>query len=99
AAGAAALHAAGGRMAYRFHARDLHLILSPPRRATVHFRVFIDGQPADSVRGTDVDDQGHGIVTEPRLYHLVRQSGSIQERLFEIEFLDPGVEAFAFTFG
>ena len=97
---AAVLNAAGGRIAYRFHARDLHLILGPAARgSSVRFRVLIDGQPAGSARGTDVDERGGGSVTEQRLYQLVRQMGSIQERLFEIEFLDPGVEAFAFTFG
>jgi hypothetical protein len=97
---AAVLGVAGGRIAYRFHARDLHLILGPAARGTsVRFRVFVDGQPAGLARGTDVDDRGDGSVTDQRLYQLVRQTGPIQERLFEIEFLDPGVEAFAFTFG
>jgi thiol-disulfide isomerase/thioredoxin len=96
----ALLNAAGGRIAYQFHARDLHLILRPTARETsVRFRVLIDGQPPGQTRGTDVDDQGHGTVAEPRLYQLVRQTGAIHERLFEIEFLDPGVEAFVFTFG
>jgi thiol-disulfide isomerase/thioredoxin len=97
---AAALNLAGGRIAYRFHARDLHLILGPAARGTsVRFRVLIDGQPAGQARGTDVDDKGEGRVTEQRLYQLVRQTGPIHERLFEVEFLDAGVEAFAFTFG
>jgi thiol-disulfide isomerase/thioredoxin len=97
---AAVLNAAGGRIAYRFHARDLHFILGPAARGTaVRFRVFIDGQPAGPARGADVDDKGHGSVAEQRLYQLVRQTEPIQDRLFEIEFLDPGVEAFAFTFG
>ena len=91
---------AGGRIAYRFHARDLHLILGPAARGTsVRFRVFIDGQPAGVARGTDVDDRGDGTVAEQRLYQLVRQPGPVHERVFEIEFLNPGVEAFAFTFG
>jgi thiol-disulfide isomerase/thioredoxin len=97
---AAVLGVAGGRIAYRFHARDLHLILGPAARGTsVRFRVFVDGQPAGLARGTDIDDRGDGSVTDQRLYQLVRQTGPIHERLFEIEFLDPGVEAFAFTFG
>jgi thiol-disulfide isomerase/thioredoxin len=97
---AAVLDVAGGRIAYRFHARDLHLILGPAARGTsVRFRVFVDGQPAGLARGTDIDDRGDGSVTDQRLYQLVRQTGPIHERLFEIEFLDPGVEAFAFTFG
>jgi thiol-disulfide isomerase/thioredoxin len=97
---AAVLNAAGGRIAFRFHARDLHLITGPSdRRGAVPFRVLIDGQPPGANRGSDVDDQGEGTVVEQRLYQLVRQSGPIGDRQFEIEFLDSGVEAFAFTFG
>jgi hypothetical protein len=97
---AAALNKPGGRIAYRFHARDLHLVMGPAVRGTlVRFRVLIDGQPPGAAHGTDVDDQGNGTVTEQRLYQLIRQPKSIADRLFEIEFLDPGVEAFAFTFG
>jgi thiol-disulfide isomerase/thioredoxin len=97
---AAVLNLAGGRIAYRFHARDLHLILGPVTRgSSVRFRVFIDGQPVGLARGTDVDDKGYGRVSEQRLYQLIRQTGPIHERQFEIEFLDSGVEAFAFTFG
>jgi hypothetical protein len=97
---AAVLNTAGGRIAYRFHARDLHLIMGPSeRRAAVAFRVLIDGQPPGANHGSDVDDQGKGTVAEQRLYQLVRQSGPIADRQFEIEFLDSGVEAFAFTFG
>jgi len=97
---AALLNAAGGRIAYRFHARDLHLIMGPSeRRGTVPFRVLIDGQPQGANHGSDLDDQGKGMVTEQRLYQLIRQSGPIADRQFEIEFLDSGVEAFAFTFG
>jgi hypothetical protein len=65
----------------------------------VRFRVLIDGQPPGAAHGTDVDDQGNGTVTEQRLYQLIRQQGPIAERQFDIEFLDPGAEAFAFTFG
>jgi thiol-disulfide isomerase/thioredoxin len=97
---AAVLNAAGGRIAYRFHARDLHLVMGPSeRRGAVRFRVLIDGQPPGASHGSDVDDHGSGTVTEQRLYQLVRQSGPIADRQFEIEFLDSGVEAFAFTFG
>ena len=97
---AAVLNTAGGRIAYRFHARDLHLIMRPATRGGgVAFRVSIDGQPPGAGHGSDVDDQGRGAVTEPRLYQLIRQSGSIADRQFEIEFLDSGVELFAFTFG
>jgi thiol-disulfide isomerase/thioredoxin len=98
--GASVLNKAGGRIAYRFHARDLHLVLGPAASgASVRFRVLIDGQPPSAAHGTDVDDQGNGTVTEQRLYQLIRQPKPIADRLFEIEFLDPGVEAFAFTFG
>jgi thiol-disulfide isomerase/thioredoxin len=97
---AVALSAAGGRIAYRFHARDLHLVMGPnARRAAVPFRVLLDGQPPRTEHGSDVDDQGNGTVKEQRLYQLIRQSGPIADRQFEIEFLDSGVEAFAFTFG
>ena len=89
-----------GRIAYRFHARDLNLVMGPASQgAPVRFRVLIDGQPPDAAHGIDVDDQGKGTVTEQRLYQLIRQPRPITDRRFEIEFLDPGVETFAFTFG
>jgi hypothetical protein len=85
---------------YRFHARDVHLVMGPPRRESpIRFRVSIDGQPPAAAHGSDVDDAGDGTVVEQRLYQLVRQSGPIVDRTFAIEFRDPGVEAFAFTFG
>ena len=94
------LNKANGRIAYRFHARDLHLVMGPAAQGTsVRFRVFIDGQPPGAARGIDVDAQGNGTVTEQRLYQLIRQPKPIADRQFEIEFLDAGVEAFAFTFG
>jgi thiol-disulfide isomerase/thioredoxin len=97
---ATVLNAANGRIAYRFHARDLHLVMGPAARGTpVRFRVLIDGQAPGAAHGSDVDDQGNGMVTEHRLYQLIRQPGQIADRHFEIEFLDAGVEAFAFTFG
>jgi thiol-disulfide isomerase/thioredoxin len=97
---ATVLHQAGGRIAYRFHARDLHLVMGPPAPGTaVRFQVRIDGQPPGAAHDTDVDDQGNGTVTEPRLYQLVRQPGPVAERTFEAAFLDPGVQAYAFTFG
>jgi thiol-disulfide isomerase/thioredoxin len=97
---AAALAEAGGRIAYRFHARDVHLILGPAaRRTSVRFRVLIDGRPPGAAHGLDVDEQGEGTVTEQRTYQLIRQPKPIKDRTFEIEFLDPGVEAYAFTFG
>src|SRR6267378_1205898 len=97
---ATVLNKANGRIAYRFHARDLHLVMGPAARGTsVRFRVLIDGQPPGAAHGVDVDDQGNGTVTEQRLYQLIRQPKPVADRQFEIEFLDPGVEAFAFTFG
>jgi thiol-disulfide isomerase/thioredoxin len=89
-----------GRIVYRFHARDLHFVMGPPRQGnSVRFRVSIDGQPPGLAHGLDVDAGGNGTVVEPRLYQLIRQPAPIVDRQFEIEFLDAGVEAFAFTFG
>jgi thiol-disulfide isomerase/thioredoxin len=97
---ATTLTTANGRIAYRFHARDLHLVMGPAARGTsVRFRVGIDGQPPGAAHGVDVDDHGNGTVTEPRLYQLVRQPGPITDRTFEITFLGPDVQAYAFTFG
>jgi thiol-disulfide isomerase/thioredoxin len=94
------LNQAEGRITYRFHARDLHLVMGPAAPGTpVRFHVRIDGQPPGAAHGTDVDDQGDGTVTEPRLYQLIRQPGPVREHTFEITFLDPGVHAYAFTFG
>jgi thiol-disulfide isomerase/thioredoxin len=105
---AAVLKAAGGRIAFRFHARDLHLVLAPPAQGpSVQFRVLLDGLAPGIAHGADVDDQGNGVVVESRLYQLIRQPHlgavgrpqPIADRQLEIEFLDPGVEAFVFTFG
>ena len=97
---ATVLNKPNGRIAYRFHARDLHLVMGPAARGTsVRFRVLIDGQAPGAAHGVDVDDQGNGTATEQRMYQLIRQPKPIADRQFEIEFLDPGVEAFAFTFG
>jgi hypothetical protein len=97
---AAALTQAGGRIAYRFRARDLHLVMGPAARGgSVRYRVLIDGQPPGDDHGVDVDSQGYGTIADQRLYQLVRQTNPHSERLFEIEFLEPGVEAFSFTFG
>ena len=96
----AMLSAAGGKIVYRFHARDLHLVLAPGDDGKpVRFRVTIDGQPPGDDHGADIDAAGDGTVTEQRLYQLVRQKGPVKDRTFQIEFLDPGVQAFAFTFG
>ena len=89
-----------GRIVYRFHARDLHLVMGPTRQGSqVRFRVSIDGQPPGPAHGVDADEAGSGTVVEQRLYQLIRQARPIVDRQFEIEFLDAGVEALAFTFG
>jgi thiol-disulfide isomerase/thioredoxin len=89
-----------GRIAYRFHARDLHLVMGPAERGmSVPFRVLLDGQAPDGDHGVDVDEDGSGKVTQQRLHQLIRQRGSVRERTFEIAFAAPGVEAYAFTFG
>jgi thiol-disulfide isomerase/thioredoxin len=96
----AVLNTSNGSIAYRFHARDLHLVMGPTAPGTpVRFRVLIDGQPPGAARGIDVDEQGAGTVTEQRLYQLIRQPKPIPDRQFQIEFLGSGVEVFAFTFG
>jgi thiol-disulfide isomerase/thioredoxin len=96
----AVLNEPNGVLTYRFHARDLNLILAPPADgATVRFRVRLDGQPPRDAHGLDVDDDGIGVVRDPRLYQLIRQSVPIEDRVFEIEFLDAGAAAFCFTFG
>jgi len=96
----AVLNEKGGSIAYRFHARDLHLVLGPgPSGAPVHFRVTIDGKAPGEGHGADTDAEGLGVVTQQRLYQLLRQSGEVGDHTFKIEFLDPGVQAFAFTFG
>ncbi|MET0755001.1 MAG: thioredoxin family protein [Pseudoxanthomonas sp.] len=90
----------GGRISYRFHARDLHLVMGPATPGTtVRFRVSIDGKPPGAAHGTDVDEQGNGAITAQRLYQLIRQQQPVDDRTFEIDFTDPGAEAFAFTFG
>jgi thiol-disulfide isomerase/thioredoxin len=98
--GAIVLNAAGGWLHYRFHARDLHLVMTPPAPDTpARFRVLLDNQPPGPAHGTDIDDQGNGTLTHPRLYQLIRQPTPITERSFQITFLDPGVHAYVFTFG
>jgi len=85
---------------FRFHARDLHLVLGPGAGGKpTRFKVSVDGAAPLDDRGVDVDRQGNGTIKEYRLYQLIRQKGSIEDRTFQIEFLDPGVQAFAFTFG
>ena len=90
----------GGQIAYRFHARDLHLVLGPAGGLkAVRFRIRVDGKPPLADHGSDVDSQGNGTIDSHRLFQLVRQTENKQDRLFEIEFLDPGAEAYVFTFG
>jgi hypothetical protein len=96
----AALNQQGGRIVYRFHARDVHLVLGPAAEGkTIRFRVTIDGKAPGADHGADTDADGNGTVDGQRLYQLVRQNGEVADRTFEIEFLDPGVQAYAFTFG
>ena len=98
--GATVLNQASGQILYRFHARDVHLVMGPARPgSSVRFRVKIDGQPPGTAHGLDVDEGGNGTVVDQRLYQLIRQPRPIVDRTFAIEFLDPGVEAFSFTFG
>ena len=97
---AVALQKPDGKINYRFHARDVHLVMGPAGRgASARFVVRLDGQAPGTVHGADVDEQGRGVVAEQRTYQLIRQQRPIVDRQFEIEFLDPGVEAFCFTFG
>jgi thiol-disulfide isomerase/thioredoxin len=97
---ASVLNGAEGGIAFRFHARDVHLIMGPPAPDTpVPFRVLVDGEPPGAAHGLDVDEQGRGTVSQQRLYQLIREPGSISDRTLEIRFPAPGVEAYAFTFG
>jgi thiol-disulfide isomerase/thioredoxin len=97
---ATVLNKASGQILYRFHARDVHLVMGPSRpESPVRFRVTIDGRPPGAAHGLDVDESGNGTVREQRLYQLARQPKPIVDRTFAIDFLDAGVETFAFTFG
>jgi hypothetical protein len=97
---AATLNAAPGRIACRFHARDLNLVMGPAAPGTsLPFRVLIDGQPPGEAHGADADGQGAGTITEQRLYQLIRQRGPVTDRTFEITFPGPGAQAYVFTFG
>lgn len=96
----AMLLAAPGKIVFRFHARDLHLVLGPGKDGRpIRFRVLLDGSAPLDDHGVDVESQGNGTVREYRLYQLIRQKGKVEDRTFQIEFLDPDVQAFAFTFG
>ena len=89
----------GSGIVYRFHARDLHLVMGSASRTTIRFRVLLDGQAPVAMHGADVDTLGYGAADEPRLYQLIRQESPIVDRSFAIEFLDTGIEAYSFTFG
>ena len=95
----AVLDEPGGSIAYRFHARDAHLVLSPGAREPIPFRVLLDGEAPGSSHGVDVDADGNGLLRDGRLYQLVREHGAVRERTLEITFLEPGAEAYVFTFG
>jgi thiol-disulfide isomerase/thioredoxin len=90
---------AGGSIAFRFEARDAHLVLAPGAQEPIRFRVLLDGEPPGQSHGVDVDENGDGLLREGRLYQLVRERGGVRERTLRISFLDPGAEAYAFTFG
>jgi hypothetical protein len=97
---AVVLNKADGRIRYRFHARDVNLIMSPPEKNTaVRFRVLLDGKPPGNAHGGDINADGYGTAHEQGTYQLIRQPKPIVERTFEIEFLDPGISAYDFTFG
>jgi thiol-disulfide isomerase/thioredoxin len=93
------LDQAGGSIAFRFHARDAHLVLSPGAHGSIPFRLLLDGEPPGPSHGVDVDEDGNGSLRDGRLYQLVREHDAVRERTLEITFLEPGAEAYAFTFG
>ncbi|HYM00376.1 MAG TPA: redoxin domain-containing protein [Blastocatellia bacterium] len=96
----ATLESAPGKIVFRFHSRDLHLVMGPAKNGTpVHFKVMLNGAAPGEDHGSDSAADGTGNVRQPRMYQLIRQKGPIRDATFEIEFLDPGVEAFSFTFG
>jgi thiol-disulfide isomerase/thioredoxin len=97
--GASVLNEAGGRIVFRFHARDVHLVLRSRTGTVVPFRVLVDSEAPGTAHGLDIDEEGRGTLLQPRLYQLVRQPGPITDRTFEIAFFDTGVEAYVFTFG
>ena len=97
---ASVLNGADGRLLFRFHARDVHLVMGPPARgASIPFHVLLDGEPPGAAHGLDIDEQGRGTLERQRLHQLIRQPGPITDRTFEISFAEPGVEAYSFTFG
>jgi thiol-disulfide isomerase/thioredoxin len=97
--GKSVVNQAGGRLAFRFHARDVNLVMGPPAEGPVAFRVRVDGQRPGESYGLDIDEEGNGTLDRPRLHQLIRQRGRIEDRTFEIDFEAPGAEAYCFTFG
>jgi hypothetical protein len=95
----AALKTSGGTISYRFHGRDLHLVLGTKSEMPIRYKVLLDGKAPGAAHGVDIDAQGNGEIHEQRLYQLIRQPDASGEHEFKIEFLDAGAEAFAFTFG
>ena len=93
------LDEAGGSIAFRFHARDAHVVMSPGTREPIPFRVLLDGEPPGASHGVDVDEEGNGVLREGRMHQLVRQHDAVRERTLEITFLNPGAQAYSFTFG
>ena len=93
------LRQAGGSISFRFHARDAHLVLSAGAPDPIPFRVLLDGEAPGPSHGVDVDEDGDGVLRDGRLYQLVREHDEVRERTVEITFLEPGAEAYAFTFG
>jgi hypothetical protein len=93
------LEEAGGSIAFRFHGRDAHLVLSPGTREPIPFHLLLDGEAPGPSHGVDVDEDGYGVLRDGRLYQLVRQHDGVRERTLEITLLEPGAEAYVFTFG
>jgi hypothetical protein len=93
------LDQAGGSIGYRFHARDAHLVLSSGAREPIPFHVLLDGEAPGPSHGVNIDQDGNGLLRDGRLYQLVRQHNAVRERTLEISFLEPGAEAYVFTFG
>jgi Thioredoxin like C-terminal domain len=96
---ASVLNEPDGRLVFRFHARDVNLVMGPPAAGSVAFRVLVDGAPPGEAHGLEVDEEGNGTLDRPRLYQLIREPGSIADRTFEITFGAPGAEVYCFTFG
>ena len=94
-----ALEAAGGSIAWRYHARDAHIVLSPGAAGPIPFRVLLDGEPPGPSHGVDVDEDGNGELREGRMYQLAREHGKVRERTLELTFSEPGAQAYSFTFG